>query len=194
MKTNILFLILTCILICGCIPKEKEISPRNTSNKSMPIIGGSDTITSIKIEKWKTVSDKDTVIYETPECKLWYTQNLPNEYKNKLICMWTEHAIYWEEVKVINVFVVNPTSTPLTYGRSWFLYQQNGEKWDEPNRKITGFSWEDDAFSKNKAPLLYCFRFPVGKYYHLPKGKYQICKSFYLDSKKIKLNAEFEIK
>ena len=37
--------------------------------------------------------------------------------------------------------------------------------------------------AKKEAPLLYCFRFPIGEYYHLPKGKYRISKSFSLQEK-----------
>ena len=55
-------------------------------------------------------------------------------------------------------------------------------------------SWFDDGFNKQKAPLLYCFRFPVGRYYYLPKGKYRICKSFSAKREYIELSAEFEIK
>ena len=52
-----------------------------------------------------------------------------------------------------------------------------------------------DVFCKKEAPLLYCFRFPIGEYYHLPKGKYRISKSFLLKEKdEINLYAEFEIK
>ena len=34
----------------------------------------------------------------------------------------------------------------------------------------------------------------VGRYYHLPKGKYRICKSFSAKRENIELSAEFEIK
>lgn len=45
-----------------------------------------------------------------------------------------------------------------------------------------------------KGMLLHCFRFPVGSYYHLPKGKYRVCKSFYARKEEMELSAEFEIK
>ena len=54
--------------------------------------------------------------------------------------------------------------------------------------------WSDDGFETPKAPLLYCFRFPVGWYYYLPKEKYRICKSFHAKRENIELSAEFEIK
>lgn len=45
-----------------------------------------------------------------------------------------------------------------------------------------------------KGMLLHCFRFPVGSYYHLPKGKYRVSKSFYARKEEMELSAEFEIK
>ena len=108
--------------------------------------------------------------------------------------MWTEYPVYGTDVQEINVFVANSTATPLLYGRSWFMYRWNGKEWVDPERKITGSSWEDDAFRKNKAPLLYCFRFPVSKYYHLSGGKYSIRKHFHSGKEKIELNAEFEVR
>lgn len=55
-------------------------------------------------------------------------------------------------------------------------------------------AWFDDGFIKQKAPLLYCFSFPIDEYYHLSKGKYRISKSFYAKREEIKLYAEFEVK
>ena len=60
--------------------------------------------------------------------------------------------------------------------------------------KVSCMIWPDDEFIMHKGMLLHCFRFPVGKYYHLPKGKYRISKPFGLAGKSIELNTEFEIK
>ena len=54
-------------------------------------------------------------------------------------------------------------------------------------------SWTDDAFGIDKAPLFYCFRFPVGEYYHLPKGKYRLAKRFRANGKNLTLTADFSI-
>ena len=81
----------------------------------------------------------------------------------------------------------------LPAGRGWKLEQWNGKEWGIAKTKGDR-SWFDDGFNKQKAPLLYCFRFPVGRYYYLPKGKYRICKSFSAKREYIELSAEFEIK
>ena len=108
--------------------------------------------------------------------------------------MWTESEVYWENVAVINVFVTNPTNEKFWIGRDWSLRIWNGVQWCIPQEKFE-LNVKADAFCKKEAPLLYCFRFPIGEYYHLPKGKYRISKSFLLKEKdEINLYAEFEIK
>ena len=108
--------------------------------------------------------------------------------------MWTESEVYWENVAVINVFVTNPTNEKFWVGRDWSLRIWNGVQWCIPQEKFE-LNVKADAFCKKEAPLLYCFRFPIGEYYHLPKGKYRISKSFLLKEKdEINLYAEFEIK
>ena len=119
--------------------------------------------------------------------------DLPDEYKDNPVSMWTERPVYGENVHLINVFVSNPTSTSLMYGRSWNVERWNGKKWVMAKMK-GDIHWFDDGYNKQKAPLLYCFRFPVSMYYNLPKGKYRISKSFYAKREEIKLNAEFEVK
>lgn len=189
MKTIILFAMLSSAVCLSCTNKRQQFQPEATPDKELAIIGGKDTVTSIEI----AMVDKDTIVYDTPECYLWYVEDLPDEYKGKPVSMWTEHPIYWENVYAINVFVANPASVSLMYGRGWILEQWNGKEWVMAKTK-GDISWFDDGFNKQKAPLLYCFRFPVGRYYHLPKGKYRIKKSFNAQRKEIKLNAEFEIK
>ena len=189
MRTIILFAILSSAVCLSCTHKWQQSQSEATPEKELAIIGGSDTVASIQIIS----ADKDTVIYDTPECYLWYVEDLPDEYKDKPISMWTERPVYWEDVQTINVFVANPTSDFLMFGRGWVLEQWNGTEWAMAKTK-GDISWQDDAFAKEKAPLLYCFRFPVGKYYRMKKGEYRICKSFYAKRKKIELNAEFEIK
>lgn len=174
----------------SCTNKRQQFQPEATPDKESAIIGGSDTVTSIQVVS----ADKDTVIYyDTPECYLWYVEDLPDKYKDKPVSMWTERPVYGENVQVINVFVANPTSISLMYGRAWVVEQWNGEKWVMAKTK-SDIVWYDDGFKIQKAPLLYCFRFPVGRYYHLSKGKYRICKSFHAKRENMELSAEFEIK
>lgn len=35
---------------------------------------------------------------DTPECYLWYVEDLPDKYKDKPVSMWTERPVYWENV------------------------------------------------------------------------------------------------
>ena len=107
--------------------------------------------------------------------------------------MWTERPVYWENVQAFNVFVANPTSTSLMYGRAWVVEQWNGKEWVMAKTK-GDIVWQDDGFEIPKAPLLYCFRFPVSRDYYLPKGKYRIRKSFHAKRENIELSATFEIK
>lgn len=189
MRTIILFAILSSAVCLSCTHKRQQFQPEVTPDKELAIIGCSDTITSIQV----TSRDKDTIIYDTPECCLWYVEDLPNKYKDKPVSMWTERPVYWENVQAITVFVANPTSTSLMYGRGWIVEQWNGKEWGMAKTKGDR-SWFNDGFNKPKAPLLYCFRFPVGRYYHLSKGKYRICKLFQAKRENIELSAEFEIK
>ncbi len=71
------------------------------SDKELAIIGGKDTATGIQV----STADKDTIVYDTPECCLWYVEDLPDKYKGKPVSMWTEHTVYRENIQVINVFV-----------------------------------------------------------------------------------------
>ena len=189
MKTIILLTMLSSIVCLSCTHKRQQAQPETTPDKESVIIGGSDTITSIQVSS----ADKYPITYDTPECYLGYVRDLPDEYKDKAISMWTENAVYPENVQVINVFVANPTSISLRYGRGWSVDQWNEKEWVLAKTK-GDISWFDDGFDKQKAPLLYCFRFPVSQYYHLPKGKYRISKLFSMKRRKIELNAEFEIK
>ena len=189
MKTIILFAILLGAVCLSCTNKRQQFQSEATPDKELAIIGGSDTVTSIQVSS----ADRDTITYDTPECYLLYVEDLPDKYKDKPVSMWTERPVYWENVQVVNVFVANPTSTSLMYGRGWKLEQWNGKEWVMAKTKCD-ISWFDDGFNKQKAPLLYCFRFPVGRYYHLPKGKYRISKSFHVKRENIELSAEFEIK
>lgn len=186
MKSSILIIVLVYI-VSGCTNKERQ---------QRTIIGGADSITEITIAEDNSKQDRDTVIYEIPQCELWYTKELSEADKGKEICMWTECKEYWEDVRVINVFVSNSTNNILSFGRSWALLVWNGKEWVIPQVKNIDLSWQDDLFISNNAPLLYCFRFPVGEYYHLPKGKYCILKTFwqYGNGNKVDLKAEFEIK
>lgn len=185
MKSRMIILIIVlCIFVVSCTNNQKQ---QNT------IIGGADGTTEIVIDGKDC---KDTVTYRLQDCLLWYIKQLPEEYKDKKACMWTEYEDYQENVQFINVFVANPTDDWWLFGRSWYLEVWNGEKWVFPKSK-GDLIWFDDGFAIEKAPLLYCFRFPVGRYYHLPKGKYRIKKGFLMNKGKDNytvLTAEFHIK
>lgn len=139
-------------------------------------------------------SKKDTTRYYIPECFLVDVQDLFEEREDTSIVMWAEHPVYGTDVQAVNVFVENPTHTSLTYGRDWYLYQWNGKEWVLAKIKGPDIAWQSDGFDNNRAPVWYCFRFPIANYYHLSKGKYRICKSFYAGRQEIALHAEFEIK
>lgn len=190
MKTIILFAVLSSVVCLSCTHKRQPAQPEATPDKESVIIGGKDTVTSIQV----STADKDTIVYDTPECCLWYAEDLPDEYKDQPVSMWTEPTVFRENVQAINVFVSNPTNAPLSFGRHWDMHVWNGSKWVSPKAKFSPFIWKDDEVTMSKGMLLHCFRFPVGSYYYLPKGKYRISKSFYIKNKKMELTAEFEIK
>lgn len=112
----------------------------------------------------------------------------------KEISMWTKKNFYSLNASYIDVYVWNPTSTPFSFGRKWNLEMRKGNKWVEAKCKASLILCKDDEMSGGTAPELLCFRFPVSQWYHLEKGKYRICKSFFHDGKELALNAEFEIK
>lgn len=182
-RTIILGMLCNC-LILGCTNKQER---RNT------IIGGADGTAEIVIAEKSGKQDRDTVTYEIPQCRLWYTEELPEAGNDKEIRMRTERESYWEDVQVIDVFVTNPTDIPINFGRRWHIYVWNGEEWVYPELKVSHLMWEDDLFVQHRGMLLYCFRFPVGEYYHLPKGKYRLVKTFWANKKEITLVADFDI-
>ncbi|MDM8325639.1 immunoglobulin-like domain-containing protein [Bacteroides gallinaceum] len=189
MKSLILSVLLSSVVCLSCTHKRQQSQPEGPA-----ITGGNDTVTNIQTGSQDTLPDKDAIVYDIPECCLWYAEDLPDEYKNKPVSMWAEHSVYGENVHAVNLFVSNPTNAQLSFGRYWDIDIWNGEKWVSPNMKVSCMIWPDDEFVMYKGMLLHCFRFPVGKYYHLPKGKYRMNKSFGLAGKSIELNAEFEIK
>ena len=139
-------------------------------------------------------NDKDTIRYYIPECFLVDVQDLWDEPKDTSVVMWMEHTTYGTDVEAIHVFVDNPTTTPLTYGRDWYLHRWNGKEWVMPKIKGPDIAWFSDGFDNRKAPSRYWFCFPISSYYYLPKGKYRISKSFYAGGQEIALSAEFEIR
>ncbi|MFR3329842.1 MAG: immunoglobulin-like domain-containing protein [Odoribacter splanchnicus] len=193
MKFAIQIFLLLCLLLCGsCLNKQKKFQPEATNDHKVAIIGSADGSTEIVIGEDSCKQDRDTAIYEIPQCLLWYTKELSETNKGKEIRMWTERKEYWEDVQVINVFVSNPTDSILSFGRAWKLLVWNGADWVKPMSKQSLF-WNEDAFSIERSKMLYCFRFPVGEYYHLPKGKYRLTKKFWANEKKLTLTADFNI-
>lgn len=185
MKSKAIILITAlCTSIVGCTNKQKQ---QNT------IIGGADSPTGIAITEDSSKQDRDTITYEIPQCQLWYTEELSEADKDGEIRMWTERKEYWEDVQVINVFVSNPTDIPINFGRCWNIYIWNGKEWACPELKVSYIAWEDDLFVQHRGMLLYCFRLPVGEYYHLPKGKYRLTKTFHANNKEMTLTADFNI-
>lgn len=189
MKTIILFAMLASLVCMSCTHKRQRAQQEATPDKELFVMESSDTVAGIQ----DASVHKYSITYDTPECYLWYVMDLPDEYQDQPISMWTERPIYGENLHLINVFVSNPTSTSLMYGRGWAVERWDGEEWVMAKTK-GDIAWFDDGFNKQKAPLLYCFSFPIDRYYHLSKGKYRISKSFYAKREEIKLNAEFEIK
>ncbi len=191
-----LILLLGLLLNTSCINKQRKFQSKATNDTKVAVIGVAKNLTDTIVTDKDKLADKDTVIYEVPGYWLWFTKELPPKYQNQDFLMWTERKVYWENVAVINVFVTNPTETPLEYGRKWILKKLNEQgKWVSPKTKYPPIVWEQDLLIDSKAPVLYCFRFPIGEYYHLPKGMYRIGKSFALQGKEnFDLHAEFEIK
>jgi len=153
-----LILPLCFLLIISCSNRQKKFLPEATESTSIAIIGGTDAKTEIVISDERS---KDTVNYELPECYLWYTSELP--YKNNDFRMWTEQTSYSENIQAINIFVANTTDAWWIFGRSWRLDVWNGKAWT-PAKAKGDLCWFDDGFAIEKAPLLYCFHFPIGKY------------------------------
>lgn len=97
MKFAIQFFLLLCLLLCGsCSNKQKEFQPKATNDHKIAIIGSANGSTEIVISEDSCKQDKDTVIYEIPQCLLWYTKALSEANKGKEIRMWTEHEGYLE--------------------------------------------------------------------------------------------------
>ena len=178
MKAIIPFFTLTCLACTCCTNKRQQFLPQATPDKTIVLSN----------------SKNDTTRYYIPECFLVDVQDFFEEREDTSVVMWAEHPVYGTDVQAVNVFVENPTHTSLTYGRDWYLYQWNGEKWIMPKIKGPDIAWQSDGFDNRRAPVRYCFRFPIGSYYHLSKGKYRIYKSFYAGRQEIALHAEFEIK
>lgn len=195
MKTTFLFSVIVCLfLFAGCSNKHKQLQPPATPDGEVALIGGADGSTSIVVSDENTGSDRDTILYQSLQFQLWYTEALPEKYKDKEICMWTEHASYWEDLQTITVFVANPTDTPLEFGREFDVRLLKDGKWVFPPQQDTShvISWKRDGLICEKAPLLYCFRYNLSDFYMLP-GKYRLLKSFWQDRKEIKLAADFTI-
>lgn len=64
MRTIILVAMLSSAVCLSCTNKRQQFQPEATPDKELAIIGGNDTVTSIQVVS----ADKDTVIYDTPEC------------------------------------------------------------------------------------------------------------------------------
>lgn len=88
MKSIILFITLSSAICISCSNKRQQLQPEATPDKEPAITGGNDTATNIRISSQDTLPDKDTIVYDIPECCLWYAKDLPDEYKDKPVSMW----------------------------------------------------------------------------------------------------------
>ena len=79
MKTIILFAILLSAVCLSCTHNRQQFKVEATPDEDLTITGVNDTVVDIQV----TSADKDTIIYDTPECFLWYVEDLPDNYKNK---------------------------------------------------------------------------------------------------------------
>lgn len=138
MKTIILFAILLSAVCLSCTHNRQQFKVEATPDEDLTITGVNDTVADIQV----TSADKDTIIYDTPECFLWYVEDLPDKYKNKTVSMWVEQSVYRENTQAINVFVANPTNVPLLFGRKWDMQVWNGSKWGFSESKILSFHLE----------------------------------------------------
>ena len=66
MKTRILFAALSSAVCLSCANKQQQMAP----DKEPAITGGNDTATNIQISSQDTLPDKDTIVYDIPECCL----------------------------------------------------------------------------------------------------------------------------
>lgn len=176
MKTALLSLVLACIVCLSCTDKGRL--PQSGKRGNVP----SDSL-----------AGRYDVSYELPECELWYTSPLSDREGG---CrLWTEHKVYPENVRAINVFVANPTDIPLSFGRATSILHWRNGQWIPPEQKDKTYigAVPDDAFVIQKAPLLYCFHCRLDDY-HIPPGKYCVQKSFSRGNETFCLTDTFEVK
>ena len=200
MKAVIIFLI--CFFIVGCTNKSKQKEEKGSDILELSLDNQQDdTTTSKEFDKKKQTinlkNDNPITGYEFPGFWLMYSKELPDSVCcGKKYRVWTEKACYTRDVKTIKLFVENRTKKYWRFGRDWGLEVWNGSKWCTPKQK-TVLGWFDDAFTIPKAPLLYCFQFPIADYFYLSTGRYQIKKAFDMNDGRnlfVELYAEFEIK
>ena len=149
MRTIALLAILLSAVCLSCTHKRQQFKAGTTPDGDLTITGVNDTVADIQV----TSADKDTIIYDTPECCLWYVEDLPDKYKGKTVSMWVEHTVYRENTQAINVFVANPTNVPLSFGRKWDMHVWNGSKWVSPKAKFSPFIWIN-GFPRKQNSLL----------------------------------------
>ena len=190
---------LCCLLSLACTDKQKTFLPEAVPASAIAVIGGSEQdTTALTVEGNKAIApqiqDRDTVIYEMPSYYLWYRKDLPKSYRKQEHQFRTERKVYWQDVKVINVFLANYTDVPLEFNGDWELQQWNGQDWEQPQLKHLPDTAETEWINDEQAHRLYCFRIPVGDFYYLPKGRYRINKLVAPHNQHvICLSAQFEI-
>lgn len=173
MRRGVLYIFAFWLLMPGCTSKQKKDA----------VVGSVKDTTQIDI----------IANYELVDCRLVYTKALSKDYSGTEVTMKTEYKSYPPDIWYLSIYVYNPTDTALEFGRSWLIETWNGNKWGSPKMKKELFLFSDGFFIQ-KTHIVYCFKYPIGEYYILPKGKYRIIKTFHQDTEEIQLNAEFEIK
>lgn len=134
----------------------------------------------------------DTLHCELPQCALLRTDTLLAP-ADTLLGMRTERTQYPADVRTICALVVNPTDTPLYFGRAWGLLRHEAEGWRRVPVRIPDYAWEADGFRIDRAPLRYHFRFPVGTLYDLTPGRYRLVKRFEHRGRWLELTADFTV-
>lgn len=134
----------------------------------------------------------------SPNCSPKYDFNIiKKEQLSKVldmeVQMKTEKKVYSTEIQHLTVIVDNPTDMPLLLGRNWKIEVQNQGNWIMADMKKE-LCWNDDGLMENETYIRYYFKYPIGEFYELKKGKYRIRKTFSQNNEILDLEAEFEIK
>lgn len=181
MKMNVL-LSLCFVFMVGCAGRQKQEVTDHSADKSP----GTPQMTV-------PAAPITPAEYEVPDFNIFYTKDLAASSLDSLVTMKTEQKSYSSDSYYLTLLVFNPTDTPLDIGRDWRIQTWNGTEWVFAKQKYNLMCF-DDALASQKTHVCYAFKFPMGAYFHLPKGKYRILKNFRQDGRLLELSADFNIK